>query len=253
MSKNYSALPVSNISMCSCLLLSCQHCFGNITTLTSTAAWSVCNQIPACEQDWHLQLDFESLDCICGENVANKCWHFHLQSPLFSFQSLPQMGWLSMHAVSQQHTRSYSQFDRVTPTVFFHWTGSWASVWQQFSFSPSRLFLQLVHHELHHPLANSSRWSTSRLQVDVFHTYFHANITSSPPSSLRLLPVQHSGLRQVYNYVLVVCFSYLGTIDYAIISKLHINNRISKVVLQNFKQQPPINPRVWHVQSKVFF
>lgn len=101
---------------------------------------SVCNQIPACEQDWHLQLNFESLDCICGENVANKCWHFHLQSPLFSFQSLPQMGWLSMHAVSQQHTCSYSQFDRFTPTVFFHWTGSWASVWQQFSFSPSRLF-----------------------------------------------------------------------------------------------------------------
>lgn len=134
MSKNYSALPVSNISMCSCLLLSCQHCSGNITTLTSTAAWSVCNQIPACEQDWHLQLNFESLDCICGENVANKCRHFHLQSPLFSFQSLPQIGWLSMHAVSQQHTRSYSQFDRFTPTVFFHWTGSWASVWQQIHF-----------------------------------------------------------------------------------------------------------------------
>lgn len=55
---------------------------------------------------------------------------------------------------------------------------------------------------------------------------------AAQPSSLRLLPVQHSGLRQVYNYVLVVCFSYLGTIDYAIISKLNINNRISEVVLQ---------------------
>lgn len=242
MSKNYSALPVSNISMCSCLLLSCQHCSGNITTLTSTAAWSVCNQIPACEQDWHLQLNFESLDCICGENVANKCWHFHLQSPLFSFQSLPQMGWLSMHAVSQQHTRSYSQFDRFTPTVFFHWTGSWASVWQQFSFSPSRLFSNWF------IMSSTILWLTAPADLPLGYrlmSFAHIFMPTSPhllllqkrhklaqPSSLRLLPVQHSGLRQAYNYVLVVCFSYLGTIDYTIISKLNINNRISEVVLQ---------------------
>lgn len=101
MSKNYSALPVSNISMCSCLLILCQHCFGNITTLTSTAAWSVCNQIPACEQDWHLQLDFESLDCICGENVANKCWHFIYNRLCFlSSLYLRWAGWACMPFLS---------------------------------------------------------------------------------------------------------------------------------------------------------
>lgn len=110
------------------------------------------------------------------------------------------------------------------------------------SFSPSRLFSNWF------IMSSTILWLTAPADLPLGYrlmSFAHIFMPTSPhllllqkrhklaqPSSLRLLPVQHSGLRQAYNYVLVVCFSYFGTIDYTIISKLNINNRISEVVLQ---------------------
>lgn len=64
-----------------------------------------------------------------------------IHSCLFSFQALAQPGWLTMHALSQQHPASYSQFNTFTPAVFRRWTAvwgwvcrSWASPWHVSTF-----------------------------------------------------------------------------------------------------------------------
>lgn len=76
------------------------------------------------EQFRHIQ--FELFVFACVLIMAKKCFLLlSIVASVFSRQSLHWPGWLSMHALSQQHPASYLQSDTFTHTVFQCWTRVW--------------------------------------------------------------------------------------------------------------------------------
>lgn len=106
----------------------------------------------------------------------------------------------SWAALSQQHPASYSQFDTFTAAVcqrraaIWGWVwGSWASLWHVFT-----------------------SCATSLLQVDVFHTGFHANTTSSSVSAgtsqswTVLITVEQAKPKLISWHYLTFCLCFLS-------------------------------------------
>lgn len=116
-----------------------------------------------------MQCDSEFLDCLCVETVANKCRHLRPQMSLCSFQAFTSNK-LAEHACrfsvtprfifTARHIHTHSS---TAGLAYGHLCGS-----AHFHLSDFSQMVQL------------SGRSPSRLQVGVFPTDFHANITSSP-------------------------------------------------------------------------